>query len=448
MSYFSKYATHYSTILKLGIPLLLGQFGVIVTSYVDTIMVGNYNTAALASASFVNSVMGFVMMLSMGFSYGLTPLVGSLYSSNDIRSLGQIVRNGFFVNVAYVGICCLFLGVLYLNLHNIGLPEHLVPVIKPYFALLTLSMLPMAAVNALRQFTDAINNTKVSMTILVGGNLLNIVLNYMLIYGKCGMPELGLTGAGIATLVARVAMLAGYVGYIFFKPDYRHYRQSIAQSTISSSKMMHIIRTSLPISIQMGMETATFTMASVFAGWLGANSMAAVQVLSTIGQLGFMVYYSLGAATSIKMSNFMGLGNTQKIKEVSHAGYVITLVSAVLASVIFLFAGEGMARLFTNDEAVVALVVSQIIPLILYQFGDATQIAFANSLRGIAHVKPIIGCAFVSYILIGIPAMYVFCFPLECGIYGIYMSHFVSLLTAGALFYRQFSKKMRSLCQE
>ena len=443
--YFERYGNHYATILRLGMPLLLGQLGVIITGYADTIMVGNYNTDALASASFVNSIMAFVLMLSMGFSYGLTPLVGALYGSDNDAQLAGMVRGGVVANVAYVALWSLPLALGYLFLHRIGLPEHLLPVIRPYYVLLLISLLPIGAINALRQFTDAINDTKVSMYILVAGNGLNILLNYMLIYGRFGAPEMGLTGAGVATLTARVVMLVAYVVYILSRKSYSRYRPHLLHGRIEHSQLRLITVTSLPISMQIGMETAIFTAASIFAGWLGANTMAAVQVLTTIGQLGFMVYYSLGAAASIKMSNYLGAGDITRIREVAHAGYVIILVSAVFASIVFYFLGHALAELFTNDEAVVTLVTSQIGLLILYQFGDATQIAFANNLRGIAHVKPIMNRAFVAYILIGIPVMYLLCFPIGLKISGIYLAHTISLLTAGILFYLTFRSRIATL---
>lgn len=443
--YFERYGNHYATILRLGMPLLLGQLGVIITGYADTIMVGNYNTDALASASFVNSIMAFVLMLSMGFSYGLTPLVGALFGSDNDARLAGTVRGGVVANVAYVALWSLPLAVGYFFLHRIGLPEHLLPVIRPYYVLLLISLLPIGAINALRQFTDAINDTKVSMYILVCGNALNIALNYVLIYGHLGFPELGLTGAGIATLASRVAMLIAYVAYLLCHPRYRCYRANLLHAPLSGANVRTIVVTSLPISLQIGMETGIFTAASVFAGRLGTNTLAAVQVLTTIGQLGFMVYYSLGAAASIKIANYLGVSDTLRIRQVAHAGYMITLASAVVASMAFYFGGEFLAGLFTNDAAVVALVSSQIGLLILYQFGDATQIAFANSLRGIAHVKPIMGIAFVSYIVVGIPVMYALCFPFGFDISGIYLAHTISLLTAGLWFRHTFSKHIAQL---
>ena len=445
MNYFKTYSKHYTSILRLGLPLLLGQLGMIVTGYADTIMVGNYSTEALASSAFVNNALVFVIMLGLGFSYGLTPMIGSLYSKNDTKRMGELVRNGVIVNFLYTLAWCVPMLILYFNIHNLGLPENLLPTIRPYYLLIFFSVIPLGIVNALRQFTDAINDTKVSMYILLAGNILNIIFNYLLIYGKCGMPELGLNGAGISTLMSRVFMLVAYAVYVFFAPRYSHYRKAIVSGSTSGQDMRSITATSLPISLQLGMETAIFTIASVFAGWLGESTMAAVQIVNTIAQIGFMIYYSLGAAASIKMSNHYGIHDYVGVKQIAHAAYMLTLASVVLACSIFIIFGEQMAGLFTRDAAVVALVTAHMLHLTLYQIGDATQIAYANALRGIAHVKPILKYAFISYIVVGIPLMYVLCFTLNLRMAGIYYAYFFALLGAGLLFSHAFFRRMASL---
>lgn len=445
MNYFKKYSKHYTSILRLGLPLLLGQLGMIVTGYADTIMVGNYSTEALASSAFVNNALVFVIMLGMGFSYGLTPMIGALFSKGDTKRMGALVRNGVIVNFLYTLAWSVPMLILYFNIHHLGLPENLLPTIRPYYLLIFASVIPLGIVNALRQFTDAINDTKVSMYILLAGNILNIIFNYLLIYGKCGMPELGLNGAGISTLMSRVFMLLAYIAFVFLAPRYAHYRNAIVGGSTSMQDMRAITATSLPISLQMGMETAIFTVASVFAGWLGENTMAAVQVVNTIAQIGFMIYYSLGAAASIKMSNHYGIHDYAGVKQIAHAAYMLTLASVVIACTIFIIFGKQLAGLFTCDAAVVALVTAHMLHLTLYQIGDATQIAYANALRGIAHVAPIMKYAFIAYIVVGIPMMYVFCFTMHMRMAGIYFAYFFALLGAGLLFSRSFFQRMAML---
>lgn len=445
MNYIEKYRHHYYTILRLGMPLLLGQLGLIVTGYADTIMVGNYSTEALASASFVNNALVFVIMLGMGFSYGLTPLVGALFAKGDTKSVGQVVYNGVIANFFYTLLWCLPMLLLYFCLHLIGLPENLLPTIRPYFMLIFASVIPLGIINGLRQFTDAINDTKVSMYILLSGNIMNIVLNYMLIYGKWGTPEMGLNGAGVATLISRVFMLVAYIIFLIASPRYGEYRKAFLESTISWQQIRHISVTSLPISLQIGMETSIFTISSVFAGWLGENTMAAWQVINTMAQIGFMIYYSIGAAASIKMANYYGVHNYTGVKQIAHASYVLTLTSAVLACAIFIIFGRQLAGIFTCDAAVVALVSAHMLHLTLYQIGDATQIAYANALRGITHVKPIMKYAFVAYFVVGVPAMYLLCFPLGFDMAGIYYSYFIALLGAGILFSRSFYSRIAAL---
>lgn len=303
-------------------------------------------------------------------------------------------------------------------------------------------MLPMVAVNALRQFTDGITDTKLGMIILLGGNVLNVVGNYLLIYGAYGFPEWGLFGAGVSTLVARVLMLVAYVVCICVMSKYRPYLRGFIDGIVTFGEMLQVTKLSFPISMQMGMETAIFTVATVFVGWLGADYLAAYQVVLVMGTFGFMVYYSFGASMSIMIANYAGAGEKEKVRRCARAGYVIILGSALAASLMILLAGKHVMWLVTQDEAVIGIALSLIVPWIVYQLGDATQVAYANALRGIKCVMPVMKYAFWSYVVLGIPACYVFAFPLGGGIVGVYLSFAVSLFVAGVLFMRRFYKEI------
>ena len=211
MKYLSTYIRHYRQIATLGLPLLLGQLGMIMTGFADTFMVGHYTTESLAAASFVNNIMNFMTVLCMGFSYGLTPIVGATNARGDRRGVGVIVKNAILLNMAFGIAVGLAMLLIYFNVEKMNQPANLIPLIKPYYLVLLASMVPMLLVNTLRQFTDGIGNTRLSMWIIIGGNLLNILLNYLTIYGNFGFPELGLLGAGLSTLAARVAMAAAYI---------------------------------------------------------------------------------------------------------------------------------------------------------------------------------------------------------------------------------------------
>ena len=170
-------AKYYKQIMTVGLPILLGQLGVIITGFVDTMMVGRYSTDALASASFVNSVFNLMSIVCLGFSYGITPIVGAYFAKGETSRIGVAVKTALLLNVLFGLLCGVVMLIMYIFLDEMGQPEHLLPLMRPYYIVILVSMLPMVAVNALRQFTDGITDTKLGMIILLGGNVLNVVGN-------------------------------------------------------------------------------------------------------------------------------------------------------------------------------------------------------------------------------------------------------------------------------
>ena len=308
------------------------------------------------------------------------------------------------------------------------------PLIKPYYLIVMAGMLPIAIFNVFAQWLFAINRTKLPMWILLSANSLNILGNWLLIYGKCGFPELGLIGAGYSTLFARVLCPVVVMVIFFLYKDFRTYRDGFKASRINSMMIGQINRTSWPVSLQMTFESGSFTIAAVMAGWLGAISLASFQIIVITGTLGFCIYYSMGSAVSVLVANAAGLNDRIGMRRIAFAGYHIMLTLAAISSTLFIVFGHEFINAFTEDPEVIAATVVLIVPLVLYQMGDATQINFANALRGTSHVMPMIWIAFVSYVVIGIPATYLLAFTASMGTYGIILSFSVSLFIAAALF--------------
>lgn len=432
----------------MGLPLLLGQLGMIMTGFADTFMVGHYTTESLAAASFVNNIMNFMTVLCMGFSYGLTPIVSATNARGDRRGVGAIVKNAILLNMAFGIAVGLAMLLIYFNVEKMNQPANLIPLIKPYYLVLLASMVPMLLVNTLRQFTDGIGNTRLSMWIIIGGNLLNILLNYLTIYGNFGFPELGLLGAGLSTLAARVAMAAAYIIVLSRSHRYAAYVQGIRHGDIDSRISSNIFATSWPIAVQMGLETGIFSFASIMIGWLGEIPLAAYQIMLSISTIGFMVYYSLGASMSIKIAGYYGNGDIAQIRNCSVAGMHIIMTCAATACLLFFFLGEPVIRLFTDDVAVIAVAILVIPPLMLYQVGDALQVTYANALRGITDVRPMMITAIIAYLIVGLPLGYLLAFPCSMGIVGIYLSFAVALLLAGVLFFAKFQIDLRNLTRQ
>lgn len=445
MNWLQKYREDYSATIKIGVPIVLGQLGIVVVGLVDNIMVGHFSTSDLAAASFVNSVFNIPILFGMGFSYGLTPLVGQFFGRGDKFRVGGLLRNSLLANFMIGLFLSVAMGIMYLNVHRMGQPEELLPLIRPYFLLQLTSLVFVMMFNSFKQFADGITDTKTSMWIMLSANLLNIIGNSLLIYGVWGLPALGLTGAGISTLASRIFMFVAFAILFFRKQSYRRYLVGYHRTTYNTGDLKVLNRMGMMVGLQMGMETALFSISGVMIGWLGTVPLAAHQVVASISTLGFMVYYGVGSAVSIRVSNFFGRGDIAGVRRATLAGTHLLGLLAISVSVFFLLVRKHIGWLYTSSEDVVNLVAVLMVILVFYQFGDSLQIIFANALRGVADVTSMAVISFIGYFVIALPVSYICGFVLDWGIEGIWVGYPVGLTLTGGMmcwrFYHFLRKK-------
>ncbi|MDE6801586.1 MAG: MATE family efflux transporter, partial [Muribaculaceae bacterium] len=316
------YLAYYKEIIKLGLPILVGQLGMIAVGFADNIMVGNYSTDALASASFVNNVFNIALMLCLGFTYGLTPLIGALYASKRQEDIGATLRRGLKINLIFSLAVTAAMFVLYLNLDRLGQPKELLPMIRTYYLIYLAGVVPVAVFNVFAQWSYALRGTTMPMVIIMIANCINVLGNYMLISGHLGAPELGLTGAGLSTLLARVLCPIAIIAVFAFRRGWEGYRRGFMGRGGVSIEGRRIFRTSLPVGLQMSMETGSFSIACVMAGWLGKIELGAFQILLIVGTLGFCIYYSMGTSVSVMVANAAGKGDHVLMRRIGWAGYM------------------------------------------------------------------------------------------------------------------------------
>jgi len=436
-----KYIIHYPTLLRLGIPIMIGQIGTVIMGIIDTMMIGRYGTGELAAAGFINGIVGLITISALGFSYGLTPVVGALLGKNETGSIAQKLKNSLLTNNILALTMMAIMAVLYQNLHHLGLPEHLLPLMRPYLLLHTLSFIPMMAFNAFKQFSDGILDTRMPMWILLGGNILNVAGNWLLIYGIGGLPEMGLTGAGLATLLSRFAIWAAFAGIFHFTKRYEPYRKDFWKAQVCKEDLRQMVLLGVPIMLQMGMETASFSLSAFYVGWLGTTSLAAHQVMLTVAQLCFMLYYGMSAAVAIQVSYYRGAGRLREIRHVAFAGLHLNWILGLLTAVPIFLLRDQIGTWFTNSQEVSTLVAAVVIPLCIYQFGDALQCTYCNALRGMEDVKPLMRIAFFAYFIVSLPLGYLFGFTMHRGLWGIWMAFPFGLTTAGILYLIRFLKR-------
>lgn len=437
------YPKHYKSLLSIGIPIMIGQMGMIVLGFADTMMVGHHSTTELGAASFVNNIINLVIITGTGFSYGLTPVVGGLFGRKELQEAGQALRCSLLANTLAGIVMMLALAILFFNLGNIGQPDELLPLMRPYYLVLFASIPFVMLFNAFKQFTDSITETRTSMWILLSGNLLNIIGNYLFIYGKAGFPEMGVLGAGVSTLVSRIVMVAVFIAVFAWRKKFKSYREGFLRLGWSKKLTKRLTTLGTPIALEMGMETASFSLSIIMVGWLGTIALASHQVMITISQFTFMVYYGLGAAVAVRTSYFNGQHDYINTEHTVIAGlHVMVALEIVQGGIIFLLRNH-IGGWFTDSAEVSAAVLTLMVPFFIYQFGDGLQINYANALRGIADVKPLMIIAFVAFFVISLPVGYLCGFILNFGLVGVWMAFPFGLTSAGIMMWWRFRQQMR-----
>lgn len=418
-----EYKQHIKSLVLLGLPIIIGQLGNIVTGLADTVMVGQHSTDELAAASFVNNVINAFIILGTGFSFNYTPIIGEHIAINKRIAIGGWLKNSLMANTTTTALILLVLFLIYINVGYLGQPEELLPLIRPYYLVLMSSVLFVMLSNTFRQFVEGIMDASISMWVLTLVNAINIAGNYVLIYGKCGFPELGLLGAGISTLLSRIIMLLLFVAVFVRQEKYKPFRKGFLVTPFRKAYWKRLNLIGWPIAFQQGIEAATFCITTIMIGWLGGMALAAHQVAIAVSTVSFTIYLGLGSAVAIRTSMFKGLQDWRNVRRVTLAGVGLAVLLSVTLSLLLYLCCDTIGSYFTDDEAVLQIVAILLPILIAYQFGDSIQIVLANALRGLSDVTSIMVISFVAYFIIAIPAGYAIAFFLDKGIAGIWLSY-------------------------
>ncbi|WP_167606045.1 MATE family efflux transporter [Maribellus sediminis] len=442
---FREYIPYYKRNLHLAFPIVLSQIGQIMVALIDNAMVGHVGTTELAAASFANSVFMIGMVFGMGLTFGMTPLVGTAFGNKDVKSTVVWLKNGIFTHlIAAMGLTLLMFGV-YLLLPFMGQTPEVLALAKPYFILLCFSYLPFILFFSFKQFFEGVGNTKMAMAITLSANVVNIVVNYVLIFGKFGFPELGLIGAGIGTLVSRIVMPIMFIVLISRKARFLEYFKMANREIISGEKIIQLLKIGVPIGFQLIVEVTAFGIGAVMMGWLGETPLAAHQVALGLASFTYMISLGVSQANTIRVSHQIGLKDYRAMKTAAVASTHLVLAFMSIAALAFIGGKNVLPYLFTTDVEVVRISAGLLIIAAVFQIFDGLQVVMLSTLRGMSDVTAPMFIAFIAYLLIGIPTSYGFAFLLNIGPQGIWFGYLVGLGTAGILFYFRFKKNLRKL---
>ncbi|MFY0601068.1 MAG: MATE family efflux transporter [Cyclobacteriaceae bacterium] len=409
---------------------MIGQIGHIMVSVSDTMMVGRVGVIPLAAATFAGSFYHVLMLFGIGVSYAITPLVAATDSKNQSQ-LMKLFQNGLLLNMilALVLVGLGFLISPFLGLF--GQESEVAMEAKPYMIVMCISLIPMMHFQTYRQFSEGLSDTFNPMIVSVIANLMNVGLNYILIYGAFGIPAYGLMGAGYATLISRVIMAT--LMYLITKKKLRGFRWSYERGVLK--RMLHI---GIPSGLQYVFEIGAFGMAAVMVGWISAEAQAAHQIAVNIAAITYMAASGFGAAGAIRIGNQMGQKNLRDLKLAAHSLMVTDMVFMLFCGTVFILFRHELVGFYIDNEFVQTLSAGLLIVAAAFQLSDGLQAVGLGILRGLTDVKIPTLVTFVSYWLIAIPVGYVLAFTFEIGVYGIWYGLLIGLTVAAILHFFRF----------
>ncbi|WP_114310043.1 MATE family efflux transporter [Winogradskyella arenosi] len=443
----SQYTKEFRYNLKLASPVMLGMLGHTFVSFIDNIMVGQLGAAELAAVSLGNSFIFIAMSLGIGFSTAITPLVAEADSENNFDKGKSVFKHGLFLCTVLgliLFVCLLFAKPL---MYVMDQPEQVVDLAIPYLDLVAFSLVPLIVFQAFKQFSDGLSLTKYPMYATIVANVLNVAINYVLIFGKFGCPEMGIVGAAVGTLVSRFVMVA-YLWWLLAKRDKsKAYVTHIKFFSLSKQPIKKLTNLGLPSAMQMFFEVGIFTGAIWLSGTLGANAQAANQIALNLSSMTFMVATGLSVAAMIRVGNQKGLKDFVALRRIAESIFIVGFIFAVLFALLFVIFHKMLPTMYVDldDPAnavdtmeVVSIAAILLLAAAVFQITDSLQVIALGALRGLQDVKIPTLITFVSYWVIGFPICYYLGKAEAYGSLGIWIGLIVGLSVAAILLFIRF----------
>ena len=446
--FLTNYTKEFKYNLKLATPVILGMLGHTFVSFVDNVMVGQLGAVELAAVSLGNSFIFVAMSLGIGFSTAITPLVAEADAEGDFNKGKSAFKHGLFL--------CTVLGLILFGLlllakplmYIMEQPVEVVVLAIPYLDLVAFSLVPLIIFQAFKQFSDGLSLTKYPMYATIVSNILNVIINYVLIFGMFGFPEMGIVGAAVGTLVSRFVMLF-YLWWLLAKRDKsKAYVTGIKFFTLTKTALKKITNLGLPSAMQMFFEVGIFTAAIWLSGTLGANAQAANQIALNLSSMTFMVAMGLGVAAMIRVGNQKGLKDFKSLKRIAESIFLLGFVFAIVFAALFVIFHETLPHLYVDvDDPKNALDIAEVVEVAatlllaaaVFQITDSLQVIVLGALRGLQDVYIPTVITFIAYWLIGFPISYYLGKEDWFGSLGIWLGLLAGLSSAAILLYFRFN---------
>ncbi len=431
--------------LLLALPIMVGQVCQILIGVTDSLMIGRAGTVPLAASAFGMSIFTIFYVVGIGLMLPVSIFVARAHGANAPSETTEYLRHGLVLALVFGALETLILFGLGTQLHRFGQPPEVIAIVRPFFLLIGASVTPVLVYLVFRQFAEALGRPWAPMFIILGDVALNVFLNWVLIYGNLGLPALGLTGAGIATLLARTAGTLVLLYWVRHDPRLRVYWPAQWWAPLSKTRVLAMLHVGVPAASMLFFECTAFAFSCIMVGWLGAVPLAAHQIALSCASFSFMFPLGLSTAAGIRISRALGAGERQRLRPIGYSALGIALLMTATFGLLFAFAGRPLAGLFVRDPSVISLAVQLLVIAGLFQLFDGAQVNGAALLRGITDVRVPAVITFAAYWIAALPLGYVLGIRAGWGARGIWIGIASGLACAAVLLAIRFARRARAL---
>ncbi|NVK50646.1 MAG: MATE family efflux transporter [Cyclobacteriaceae bacterium] len=443
-----KIKEHFSITFHLAYPVILSQLGQVMVGVADSMMVGKLGALPLAAASLANSIFFVLLMFGMGVSMGITPLISIAEGKGKAKRIGQLLRHGLWINIFTSLILTFIILGLSSGLSALDQPVEVVSAAIPYLFVITASLLPFMIFQAFKQFAEGLSQTRQAMYVTIFSNLVNVFLNWVLIFGNLGFPALGLMGAGWATLISRVLMAILMAAYVLGSKRYQGFQLKLGLKNISFPMVTRILKIGVPTGFQFIFEVSAFGSAAIMMGWLGVTALASHQIAINLASISYMMAAGLGTAGMVRVSNQIGRNDFKTMREAGMTVFGMVLIIMSTSAILFISLKNFLPTLYIDDPDVIATSAVLLVIAGMFQLSDGVQVVGLGVLRGMEDVRFPTWLTFVAYWIIGLPLGYFLAFELNMRERGIWYGLLIGLsMTAILLFYRFFKLSQKAIQQ-
>jgi MATE family multidrug resistance protein len=414
---------------------MLTQMGHIVTNMVDTIFLGQISPTHQAAGILAANLYTLVLVFAIGVSYVLTPLVSSAQFESDELRKANLFKNSLFLNfvIALVSFAILFLSSGLLA--HMQQPKEVVVLAKPFYNVLIFSMLPVSLFFTCKQYCEGLSLTMPALYISIIGNVLNIALNYALIYGVAFFPEMGYMGSAWASFIARSFMGIAFLGYIFYSPLTNSIKGVYQQAKINSVDLLRLVKNGLNSGAQFTFEVAAFVIAGLMAGVFGKEVIDAHGIALHMAAFTYMFGSGISSATTIVVGNCIADSNWLNIKKAVRSSIQLIIVGMGSCALIFILLNKVLPYAFTDDLQITIITSKLLIIAAMFQLFDGLQVVVIGVLRGVEDFKFPTLITLIAYWVIALPLAYLLAFINKMGVYGIWYALLISLIFVALTLY-------------